>query len=195
LSWIGSLSSYARDTYLMILNANHPVKTVDELRTTSVKTRLGAGRSGSANLIYALLAKDLLKINVDIVRGYEGTVPIFLAQQRGEVDGVFADLSTIEVAAAAQWKDKQVVPVVNSDEKPVLPKCRTSQQHESLSKIRRTSLSSISRSCRFTLPCLWLVRAGCRSTAKRRSWTASWRWRQTQSFSRMPRSSIKMSAK
>ena len=88
------MSSYAHDAYVLILNATHPVKTVAELRNATQKTQLGSGRSGSANLLYALVAKDVLKINIDMVRGYSGTAPIFLAQQRGEVDGLFVDFST-----------------------------------------------------------------------------------------------------
>lgn len=112
LTWIGSVSSYANETYLMVLNASHKAKTVKDLQSATYKTQLGSGRSGSANLLYALVAKDVLKINIDMVRGYEGTAPIFLAQQRGEVDGLFADLSTIQVAASDQWKTKKIVPIV-----------------------------------------------------------------------------------
>lgn len=131
LTWIGSLSSYAHDTYVLIMNATHPVKTVDQLRTTAIKTRLGSGRSGSANLLYALVAKDVLKINVDMVRGYEGTAPIFLAQQRGEVDGLFADFSTIQVVETEQWKTKQIVPVVQFGRKtrsPDVPDAPTARE-------------------------------------------------------------------
>ena len=67
---------------------------------------------GSANLLYALIAKDLLKLNVDIIRGYDGNAPIFLAQQRGEVDGVFSDLSTLKSGNSDQWNTRGVTPVV-----------------------------------------------------------------------------------
>src|SRR5256885_9586102 len=30
--WLGSLSSYADDAYLLAINAGHPVKTIDEIR-------------------------------------------------------------------------------------------------------------------------------------------------------------------
>jgi tripartite-type tricarboxylate transporter receptor subunit TctC len=130
LTWIGSLSGYANDSYVMTVNASHPVKTIEQLQHSTVKTRLGSGRSGSANLLYALVAKDLLKPNFDIVRGYEGTAPIFLAQQRGEVDGLFADLSAIKVANADAWNNKDVVAVVQfgrktrSPEVPDVPTAR-----------------------------------------------------------------------
>jgi tripartite-type tricarboxylate transporter receptor subunit TctC len=121
LTWIGSLSSYANDTYVLVVNAAHPAKTVAELKNTTVKTRLGSGRSGSANLLYALVAKEALKINIDMVRGYEGTAPILLAQQRGEVDGLFIDFSTVQVAAMEQWRSKQILPVVQFGRKTRLP--------------------------------------------------------------------------
>jgi tripartite-type tricarboxylate transporter receptor subunit TctC len=121
LSWIGSLSAYETDSYVMILNATHPAKTIADLKNPNLKTTLGAGRSGSANLIFALVAKDVLKLRIDLVRGYEGTAPIFLAQQRGEVDGVMADLSTIKVAMSDPWKTKQLVPIVQFGRRTRLP--------------------------------------------------------------------------
>jgi tripartite-type tricarboxylate transporter receptor subunit TctC len=112
ITWLGSISAYETDSYVLILNASHPAKTLAALSAPDGKTRLGAGRSGSANLIFALVAKDLFKLNVDIIRGYEGTAPIFLALQRGEVDGLLADLSTIKVVLSELWKTRQVIPVV-----------------------------------------------------------------------------------
>jgi tripartite-type tricarboxylate transporter receptor subunit TctC len=112
MNWIGSLSAYASDSYVLIVNAAHKAKTIAELQKGDVKTRLGAGRSGSANLVYALVAKDLFNLNIDLVRGYEGTAPIFLALQRGEVDGLFADFSTIKVALSDMWHKREVVPIV-----------------------------------------------------------------------------------
>ena len=55
------------------------------------------------------------------MRGYDGTAPIFLALQRGEVDGLLADLSTIRVALSDLWAKKEVVPVVQFGRKTRLP--------------------------------------------------------------------------
>lgn len=112
LSWIGTVSNYQNDAYVLFVNADNPAKTVQELEAASTPTRLGSGRAGSANLIYALIAKQALKINVDIVRGYGGSAPIFLAEQNHEVDGFFADLSDVKVGMAEQWRTRQIVPVV-----------------------------------------------------------------------------------
>jgi tripartite-type tricarboxylate transporter receptor subunit TctC len=72
-------------------------------------------------LLYALIAKDLLKLNVDIIRGYDGNAPIFLAQQRGEVDGVFSDLSTLKAGNADQWNSRGVTSIVQFGRRTRLP--------------------------------------------------------------------------
>src|SRR5262249_44701415 len=63
LTWIGSLSAYADDSYVLIINAGHTATTLAALQKPDGKTRLGAGRSGSANLIFALIAKDFFGLN------------------------------------------------------------------------------------------------------------------------------------
>ena len=121
LNWIGSLSGYETDSYVLTINSGHFARSIGSLQNPASKTRLGAGRSGSANLLYALIAKDLLKLNVEIIRGYDGNAPIFLAQQRGEVDGVFSDLSTLKSGNADQWNSRGVTPIVQFGRRTRLP--------------------------------------------------------------------------
>ena len=56
-SWLGSLSSYADDAYLMLVNATHPAKTVADLKRLGTVVTLGADNAASSNLIFALIAK------------------------------------------------------------------------------------------------------------------------------------------
>src|SRR5262245_34321010 len=94
-TWLGSLSSYADDAYLMLVNANHPAKTVADLKTPGMSVALGADNSASSNLIFAVIAKEVLGLNVNVVRGYTGAAPLFLAMQRGELDGQMVGLSSV----------------------------------------------------------------------------------------------------
>ena len=41
LTWLGSVSSYANDAYLLQVNASFPAKTVDDLRKPGMPARLG----------------------------------------------------------------------------------------------------------------------------------------------------------
>jgi tripartite-type tricarboxylate transporter receptor subunit TctC len=111
-TWLGSLSSYADDAYLMLVNANHRVRTVAELKTPGVSVTLGADNAASTNLIFAVIAKELLGLNINIVRGYAGAAPLFLAVQRGELDGQMVSLSSVRTAQRDLWSRKAVRPLM-----------------------------------------------------------------------------------
>src|SRR5688572_27535559 len=82
-NWLGSMSSYKDDAYLLLINADHPAKTVADLDKPGVQTRIGGGNAGSSNRHFAVIAKDVLGLKLDVVRGYPGATNIFLAMQRG----------------------------------------------------------------------------------------------------------------
>jgi len=41
-TWLGSLSSFADDAYMLVVNSTHPAKTVDDLRWTGPTPALAA---------------------------------------------------------------------------------------------------------------------------------------------------------
>jgi tripartite-type tricarboxylate transporter receptor subunit TctC len=102
-TWLGSVSSYADDAYLMLVNANHPARAVDDLRRTGLSVALGADNAASSNLIFAVIAKEVLGLNVNVVRGYSGAAPLFLAMQRGELDGQMVGLSSVRTGQRDLW--------------------------------------------------------------------------------------------
>src|SRR5437870_13578167 len=59
--------------------------------------------SASSNLILAVIAKEVLGININIVRGYTGAATLFLAMARGEIDGQFVGLSSIKSGQRDLW--------------------------------------------------------------------------------------------
>jgi len=48
-TWLGSLSSYTDDAYLMLVNANHSAKTVTDLRHRARRWRWAPTHSASSN--------------------------------------------------------------------------------------------------------------------------------------------------
>jgi len=111
-NWIGSLSSYANDAYLMLVNDSHPAKTIADLRKPEMVVRLGGDMPGSTNLTFAILARDLLKLNVKLIRGYPGAAPMFIAMQGGELDGQMIGLGSVRGAQPALWNGKKVRPLL-----------------------------------------------------------------------------------
>ena len=112
LTWFGSLSGYTTDSYLLFVDPAHKVQKAEELRVPGVKAILGANRSGSTNLMLALVARDVLGLHLDIVRGFPGANDITLAQMRGEVDGQLADFSVLKSGMGSLWSQNKVRPLV-----------------------------------------------------------------------------------
>ena len=102
ITWLGSLSDYTQDAYLMLVNADSPIKTIADARQTL--THLGGVGAGSTNTTFALLARDILGAKLELVRGFPGATDIWLSMDRGEVDGQVIDVSAIMSARPSQYK-------------------------------------------------------------------------------------------
>ena len=107
VTWLGSLSSYKNDGYLLVVEASNPVQSLDGARGGKT-LNLGGTRAGSTDITYALLARDLLGLNIKVIRGFPGASEIWLAMDRNEVDGQFVDVSAIMVARPQAWRDKKL---------------------------------------------------------------------------------------
>jgi tripartite-type tricarboxylate transporter receptor subunit TctC len=102
-TWLGSLSSYANDAYLLLVNAGHAAHSVADLKRPGVLVTVGADNAASSNLIFGLIARQVLGLNVNVVRGYTGAAPMFLAMQSGELDGQMVGLSSIRTGQRDLW--------------------------------------------------------------------------------------------
>ena len=111
-NWIGSLSSYANDAYLLLVNDGHPARSIEDLHKPGVVARLGGDTPGSTNLTFAILARDLLKLNIKVVRGYAGASRMFIAMEGGELDGQVIGLGSVRGAQPALWNGKKVRPLL-----------------------------------------------------------------------------------
>ncbi len=102
-TWLGSLSSYANDAYFLLVNANNRIKSVEELHAGGVPINLGADNSASSNLIFAVIAREILGLNVNVIRGYTGAANLFLAMQSHEIDGQYVGLSSVKSGQRDLW--------------------------------------------------------------------------------------------
>ena len=67
-TWLGSLSNYDNEAYLLWVNVSHPARTVADINRLATPTRLGAV-SGGTNMLMSLTAKETLGLNVKVIRG------------------------------------------------------------------------------------------------------------------------------
>jgi tripartite-type tricarboxylate transporter receptor subunit TctC len=102
-TWLGSLSSYANDAYLMLVMASNPVTSVGALKAGGQSITLGGDNAASSNFIFATIAKDILGLNIKVVRGYTGAAPMFLAMQSGEIDGQIIGFSSVRTGQRDLW--------------------------------------------------------------------------------------------
>ena len=124
LTWLGSLSSYRNDAFMLFVNADHPAKTAEDLRPGKLMARLGASQQGSTNLTFALIARDVLGLNVMPISGYAGTAKITLAMTAREVDGQLMGIVSIQASQRHIWETKAVRPLVQfarHTRHPILP--------------------------------------------------------------------------
>jgi hypothetical protein len=73
---------------------------------------LGGDNAASSNLIFAVIAREVLGLNVNVVRGYTGAAPLFLAMQRGELDGQMVGLSSVRTGQRDLWSRKAFRPLM-----------------------------------------------------------------------------------
>ena len=87
------------------------VKTFDDAKKMTAV--VGASQSGGSSRDYTLMSNALAKTQFRMVSGYQGGADMFLAMERGEVEGLCGfDWSTIK-AARGQWlRDKQINVIV-----------------------------------------------------------------------------------
>jgi tripartite-type tricarboxylate transporter receptor subunit TctC len=123
MTWLGSMSSYANDAYTLTVNANFHAKTVDDLRKPGLPSaKVGTTGAGATNAIFAEIMRNVLKLNIQHVRGYRGAPDVFLAMQRGEADGQVIGLTSIKAQQSTIWK--------SGGFRPLISFARTTRYHE-----------------------------------------------------------------
>jgi tripartite-type tricarboxylate transporter receptor subunit TctC len=124
-NWIGRLATNPNVT--SILNTS-PVKTIqDAFEKVAI---LGATGRSSTNAIYPAVLNNVLGTKFKIVMGYEGTAAIYLAMERGEVDGISATLDGLKSQREEWLKTKKVNVVVQYliNRHPELPSVPTAAE-------------------------------------------------------------------
>jgi tripartite-type tricarboxylate transporter receptor subunit TctC len=104
-TWIGSASSYEDDAYLFWVR-----KSLAESMTDAVSSNreimVGVTGEGSE---FAVFAREALKLPIKTVSGYPDSNALFLAIERGELDGRFVGLSAVRASQNTWVADKSLV--------------------------------------------------------------------------------------
>ena len=111
-NWLGSSSSYADDAYLLFVRADFGETSFAQVKKSQKRINFGAGGPGSSNLSFGNIAREVLGLNLGIVKGYAGAAPIVLAMQTGELDSTIMGLSSILAGQRDLIEGKRIAAVV-----------------------------------------------------------------------------------
>lgn len=114
INWIGTLSSYENDAFILFLRKDAAAKSAaDLLRPDGPEATVGGSAIGSTDDITVIILRDVAKMHLKLVTGYPDGNSIALAVERGEVQGRTAGLSSIS-GTRPQWlaPDSIVRPIV-----------------------------------------------------------------------------------
>lgn len=105
-TWLGSSSSYGDDAYLLWVRKDAGLKTIEDLqRVGGPRLIVGGTSEGSTGNDIALLLKDTLRLNLQLVTGYPDSGALFLAIDRKELDGRFVGISAVS-SSKPDWLKK-----------------------------------------------------------------------------------------
>lgn len=111
-SWVGTISSGKNDAYLLVVNKNSGVRSIEDMRRATTPVTLGSVGGITTNVIFALLSPSLFAFNTRLVTGYDGSAGIMLALMRGEVNGAYIGLGSLTGPYQDAMKSGELVPVL-----------------------------------------------------------------------------------
>jgi tripartite-type tricarboxylate transporter receptor subunit TctC len=102
-TWLGSSSSLANDAYVLILRRDAKVKSIEDARRAGgPPIVLGSTAEGTSSDAMGVLLREWLGFNLKVIAGYTDSGVLFLAIERGEVDGRTVGLSSVR-ANKGEW--------------------------------------------------------------------------------------------
>jgi tripartite-type tricarboxylate transporter receptor subunit TctC len=99
-TWLGTSSSYADSAYFLVTMDKAPFNTVADLKDAAKRPAvIGGLGAGGTDTDVVLVAKEVLKLNLRLIRGYKGSTDLSLAMERGEIDGRAIGWAPLQVGA------------------------------------------------------------------------------------------------
>jgi len=96
INWVGTLSSYENDAFMLWVRRDAPAKSLDDLRRPGgTPIKVGGAAVGSSDDTVVIVLKEVLGLNVELVTGYPDGNTIALAVERNELHARTAGLSSI----------------------------------------------------------------------------------------------------
>ena len=98
-TWLGSSSTFANDAYVLLVRADAAAHSLAQARRPGGPPLvLGGTNEGARDADVPKILRDALGLNIRQVLGYPDSPTLFLAVERGEIEGRTFDFSSIKAA-------------------------------------------------------------------------------------------------
>ena len=95
-TWLGSSSSFANDAYILLTRKDAKVKSVEDARKPGgPPIIIGSTAEGASSDAMGVLLREWLGFNMKVIPGYTDSGVLFLAIERGEIEGRTVGLSAV----------------------------------------------------------------------------------------------------
>ncbi len=95
-TWLGSSSSFGNDAYVLLVRKSAAVKSIEDMRRDDGPMLvIGSTAEGASSDAMPSVLRDLLGLKVKAISGYTDSGQLFLAMDRGEIDGRMVGLSAV----------------------------------------------------------------------------------------------------
>jgi tripartite-type tricarboxylate transporter receptor subunit TctC len=96
-TWLGSSSSYANDAYLLLIRKDAKIQSIADARLPNAPPLvIGTTAEGTSSDAMPIVLRDLVGFNVKAISGYTDSGQLFLAIERGEIEGRTVGLSAVK---------------------------------------------------------------------------------------------------
>src|SRR5229473_4283193 len=132
-TWLGSSSSFANDAYVLMVRPGAAATSIAQARRPGGPPLVLAGTGeGARDADVPKILRDALGLNIKQVLGYPDTPSIFLAVERGEVDGRMFDFTAVK-STKPRWLDAGsgfhiLLQFARAERHPELPQVPTARE-------------------------------------------------------------------
>jgi tripartite-type tricarboxylate transporter receptor subunit TctC len=106
-NWLGSM---AKEVAVTVFWNPPPVRNFEELREKEVTT--GSTGAATSNTIFARLMNAMAGTKIKVVHGYPSQTPIWLAMERGELQGSAGPFYSSMMTSQPQWLSQKKISIV-----------------------------------------------------------------------------------
>jgi tripartite-type tricarboxylate transporter receptor subunit TctC len=104
-TWLGTSSRYEDDAFCFVVRTDTAITSIEDLQKPGRATIFGSQAAGGSETDVVLIAREVFRLNLQLIRGYRSSTDVLLALRRGEIEGRAITTSTLQKSMADWLKE------------------------------------------------------------------------------------------